>query len=209
MHCTSPECSATAVSILQQRPYCAHHLFEVCYQKLDYYLHGLQDHTLQESDDRALRDFLAESTNVLTDLATSTVALDNLARARLLDLLLRVSELGQHLRRSPRRSLHVPVRLALEMPGVRWEEVTETQVISRYGARLSCHHRLEAGDLLLVVRLDKPQRARARVAWCRSAGSDAFEIGIELLSCDNFWEIDWETTQEPLTGRSSKSQPSA
>ncbi len=165
---------------------------------MDEYLQGLQDHTLRESDDRALRHFLAESTNVLTDLATSAVALDNLARARLLDLLLRVSELGQHLRRSPRRSLRVPVRLAFEAPGARWEEVTETQVISRYGARLSCHHRLEAGDLLLVVRLDKPQRARARVAWCRSAGSETFEIGLELLSCDNFWEIDWEAPQESL-----------
>ncbi|MCL6566298.1 MAG: PilZ domain-containing protein [Acidobacteriia bacterium] len=176
---------------------------------MDYYLQGLQEHTLQESDDRALRDFLAESTSVLTDLATSPVALDNLARARLLDLLLRVSELGQHLRRSPRRLLHVPVRLAFEAPDARWEEVTETQVISRYGARLSCHHRLEVGDLLLVIRLDKPQRARARVTWCRTADSGTFEMGIELLSCDNFWEIDWEAPQQTLSDNSSKSQSPA
>ncbi|MCL6481557.1 MAG: PilZ domain-containing protein [Firmicutes bacterium] len=197
-HCTFPGCSIAAVSTLEQRPYCAQHLFEVCYQKVDEYLQGLRDHTLQESDDRTLRNFLTESTSVLTDLATSAVALDNLARARLLDLLLRVSELGQHLRRSPRRSLRVPVRLAFADPGARWEEVTETQVISRYGARLSCHHRLDAGDLLLVVRLDKPQRAQARVAWCRRVDSEVFEIGIELLSCDNFWEIDWEAPQESL-----------
>lgn len=189
--CNVQGCSAIAVAELEQSPYCRPHLFEVCYERIDHYRHCLHSRSLGDSDEVVVRNFVAEGTRLLTDMANTTPQLDNLERARVLDLLLRIAELGQQLRRSPRRAARVPVRLVFNKPGQAWEEDTQTQIISRSGAKLACHHALDSGALLFITRLDTRQSAQARVAWCHRIGAEACEIGIELLGCDNFWNIDW------------------
>lgn len=189
--CKFQGCSAVAVAELEQSPYCRAHLFEVCYERIDQYRHCLHSRSLGDSDEVVVRSFVAECTSLLTDMANTTPQLNNLERARVLDLLLRIAELGQQLRRSPRREARVPVRLVFNKPGQAWEEETQTQVISRSGARLACRHALDPGAFLLITRLDTRQSAQARVAWCQRIDAEACEIGIELLSCDNFWNVDW------------------
>src|SRR2546422_6705192 len=51
----------------------------------------------------------------------------------------------QRPRRSPRRAASIPVWVRREGKGPTWEEETETQVLSRYGACLECRHAVEAG----------------------------------------------------------------
>ncbi len=96
-----------------------------------------------------------------------------------------------HLRRSPRKVASIPVRLRCEEPGRGWEEDTRTVLLSRYGAALECQHPVETGQMLLVLRTDTGQRAYAQVALRQGKEDGRFEIGVEFLDCDNFWELDW------------------
>jgi hypothetical protein len=43
----------------------------------------------------------------------------------------------------------------------------------------------------VVTRLDTGTEARARVAWQRQSKAGRFDIGIELLNCENFWSFEW------------------
>lgn len=117
--------------------------------------------------------------------------LDDLDRERLLNLIFYAAELGHHLRRSPRTVTSIPIQVHSEKSGQRWEEKTETRLISRYGALVKCQHYLEIGESLRVVRLDNGRGADARVAWHVRKKDGQPEVGIEFPDCDNFWELDW------------------
>jgi len=101
----------------------------------------------------------------------------------------------QRPRRSPRRAVSIRVWLRREGHSHTWEEETETRVLSRYGAGLSCRRSVEAGAALVIVRRDDGQRANARVSYCRYDAEGRREIGIEFLNCDNFWGGDWNLAE--------------
>ncbi len=104
-------------------------------------------------------------------------------------------------RRSPRRAQVVPLWLRSEQRGRVWEEQTETQMLSRYGAGLPCRHSVEPGGALAVLRRDNGRRATARVIYSRyDAREGRREIGVEILNAENFWELDWSAApREPGT----------
>jgi hypothetical protein len=83
------------------------------------------------------------------------------------------------------------VWLRREGRGRAWEEETETRVLSRYGAALQCRHSIGAGDTVVIVRKDNGRRANARVSYCQYDAEGRREVGIEFLSSDNFWGVDW------------------
>jgi PilZ domain len=101
------------------------------------------------------------------------------------------AELGRHVRRSPRTVTSIAIQVRSETSGQRWEEQTETRLISRYGALVKCQHYLEIGESLSVVRLDNGRKAVARVAWHVRNQDGQPQVGIEFPDCDNFWELDW------------------
>ena len=123
--------------------------------------------------------------------------LDNLDRAKLLHIILSASELGRHLRRSPRKVAAIPVRLSSDKLGGSWEEDTETVLVSRYGALVRCKHPAKAGETINVLRADTGEKTLARVAWQRpSARHDDIRIGVEFVGCENFWGLDWGVVEE-------------
>jgi Protein of unknown function (DUF2934) len=94
-------------------------------------------------------------------------------------------------RRSPRRLASFPVWLRNEKPSSIWEEETETQVVSRYGACLRCRHLIQPDAIVVILRRGNGKRAQARVKYCRY-NSDGFrEVGIEFVGKDNFWDLNW------------------
>ena len=94
-------------------------------------------------------------------------------------------------RRSPRRLASFPLWLRNEKPSSIWEEETETQMVSRYGACLRCRHLVQPEAIVVILRRDNGQRAQARVKYCRY-NSDGFrELGIEFVGKDNFWDLNW------------------
>jgi hypothetical protein len=122
--------------------------------------------------------------------------LDNLDRAKLLHIILSATELGRHLRRSPRKVATIAVRLSSERLGGAWEEDTETVLVSRYGALVRCKHAAKAGETLNVIRTDTGEKAMARVAWQRPLENDDVRIGVEFVSSENFWGLDWGVVEE-------------
>jgi PilZ domain len=129
----------------------------------------------------------------------SATDLDDLDRERLINLIFHAAELGGHLRRSPRTVTSIAIQVRSEKPGQRWEEKTETRLISRYGALVKTRRSLEIDENLRVERLDNGRKAVARVAWHVRKKRRQAEIGIEFLNCDNFWELDWNKVTSRAT----------
>lgn len=196
--CVSGNCGRNASAALDVRALCREHFILACYSDLDEYGRLLEESRYRDTTTELVRRFLSECTRQTADLAQTTRDLDNLERARLLDILLRAGELSRHLRRSPRKIACMPVRLICDKLGHSWEEPTQTRVISRYGAAVECSHPVEVGDALMLSRLEGGMQVRARVAWRQPKSFDRNEIGLEFLQADNFWEIDWTTVDANL-----------
>ncbi|MGH9860298.1 MAG: PilZ domain-containing protein, partial [Candidatus Acidiferrales bacterium] len=89
----------------------------------------------------------------------------------------------------------IPVRLTSERLGRSWQEETQTRVISRHGASLGCNHPVEVGDQIELHRCDCTGSVKARVVWRQARAGGQFEIGLEFLHCDNFWDEDWHSAE--------------
>jgi hypothetical protein len=94
-------------------------------------------------------------------------------------------------RRSARKAVFLPIWLRNEEQRPIWEEETEAQVVSRYGAGLSCRHFVQAQNVVIVLRRDNGQRAKARVTHVRYDPDGKRQVGIEFIDKDNFWDLDW------------------
>jgi len=189
--CSTSGCGRSSATVLDIRPLCREHFIASCYSNLDEYGRLLEESRYRDTTTELVRRFLSDCTRNAADLAQSARDLDNLERARILDILLRAGELSRHLRRSPRKVAMIPVLLSSDKLGQSWEEPAVTRVISRYGAALECGHELDVGDALVLERADRSAQVRARVAWRQPKMSDRFEIGLEFLHTENFWDIDW------------------
>ncbi len=193
-HCSAADCQRPAAATLAMRALCREHFVVACYKELEGATRRLHETSFSEPSAEALRQFLEECTRQVTDIAQSADDLDNLGRARLLDIVMWASELGSRLRRGPRRQAHLQILLRSEKPGRPWEEEVKTQWLSRHGALVECEHTVETGEILQVIRVDTGRQAEARVVWQRHKGTGGHEIGIEFSSTINFWEMDWSTT---------------
>jgi hypothetical protein len=196
--CCVTGCERSPAATLDVRALCRAHFIAACYDHFDEYGRWLEENRFRDSSMELVRRFLCECTRQATELSHNATDLDNLERARLLDILFRATELSRQLRRSPRRVTTVAVRLSSEKLGRSWEEDARTRVISRYGASLECAHPVEVGDSLTVTRTDCGQSVRARVVWRQPRPGNRFEVGLEFLHCDNFWDLDWNSTEAVL-----------
>lgn len=188
--CGAPGCSRPAAGTVELRPLCLEHFLTSCYAKLDRCAQQLREQPLEKSTVESMQQFVEESARQATHIAHTVDDLDNLQRARLLDILLWAGELIRRLRRGPRKAASVPIQLRSETPGRLWEEETKTRMLSRHGALVECHHAVQVGENLKVLRLDTRQEAQARVAWQRRKGSGGSEIGIEFTSSVDLWDVD-------------------
>jgi hypothetical protein len=207
--CSAGGCGRVSAAALDVRPLCREHFIASCYSNLDEYGRLLEESRYRDTTTELVRRFLSDCTRNAADLAQSARDLDNLERARILDILLRAGELSRQLRRSPRKVATIPIRLSSDKLGQSWEELTITRVISRFGAAVDCSHPVDSGDALLLERQDRPEKVRARVAWVQpKEGDGRSEIGLEFLQSENFWDIDWTTADVNLWQEPGSPSPS-
>jgi PilZ domain len=190
-NCSSLECSRVAIASLEAHPLCRKHFIDSCEAELEAYQRRLIENRLGDVSPEMAKRFVHQCSQQADNIERSAGDLDDLDRERLLNLIVLVAELGRHLRRSPRTVTSIAIQVHSEKSGQRWEEQTETRLISRYGALVKCQHYLEIGESLRVVRLDNGRKAVARVAWHARRQDGQPEVGIEFPDCDNFWELDW------------------
>ena len=194
--CGIGECGQAIVAALDGASFCREHFILFCYKRLDEYESLRKGPGLMAGDTESVRRFIHECTRAADHIEHNAKDLDNLERAKLLHIILCASELGRHLRRSPRKAAAIPVRLTSDKLGGTWEEETETVLVSRYGALVRCKHPAKAGDTLSLVRSDTGASAKARVAWQRPLGEEDVRIGVEFLGCENFWGLDWAAVED-------------
>jgi len=98
-------------------------------------------------------------------------------------------------RRSSRKTVSIPIWLRNEGRGSIWEEDTETVVVSRFGAGLRCRHSIGPESIVVIIRRDNGQQARARVRYSRYDPDGRRELGIEFIDKDDFWGFDWGSSE--------------
>ena len=194
--CGVADCRGEVAASLDSEAFCREHFISVCYSRLDRYDEIRMGPGLSASDTESVRRFIHECTRQADEMEHAAKDLDNLDRAKLLHIILSASELGRHLRRSPRKVATIAVRLSSDKIGGAWEEDTETVLVSRYGALVRCKHVAKAGETIHVMRADTGQSALARVAWQRPSAPDDVRIGVEFVACENFWGLDWGVVEE-------------
>ena len=180
--CSTPGCDLCSRVVFDQRQMCLKHFITTCYEKLDVVSKNKQvwfvDETARES---AIHD-IQECAQRAGDLSQQDSEISNLERARLLDITLWAAELGRQVRRTPRSTLAINIKLISERPGRYWEEATQTLDMSRHGARMKCQHVVENAHILKVVRIDTGKQVEARVVWHSRTASGTQEIGIEFIN---------------------------
>jgi hypothetical protein len=194
--CGISACGQQVAAALDGEVFCREHFIVACYRRLDQYDEIRKGPGFSATNTESVRRFVHECTRAADEIEHTAQDLDNLDRAKLLHIILSASELGRHLRRSPRKVAVIPVRLTSEKLGGTWAEDTETVLVSRYGALVRCKHAAKAGDTLNVIRADTGARATARVAWQRPLGDEDVRIGVEFVGCENFWDLDWGVVEE-------------
>jgi len=191
--CGVSDCDKGAVASLDGLSLCRKHFIDSCYGELEAYRSRLKENRLRDVSPESAWRFIHECMREADRIEQSAQDLDDEERKQLVGLILGTAELGCHVRRSPRRAASIAIRLHCEKPVRPWEEETETRLISRCGALVTCQQRVEINQRLRVVRMDNGHEARARVAWCQRKRRGLPEVGIEFVDCDNFWELDWGT----------------
>ena len=195
-HCGVPGCDKPKTASLEGAALCTEHFISVCYERLDHYDQLQKGNGLRAADTESARRFIHECSRNADEMEHDAPDLDNLERAKLVHIILSASELGRHLRRSPRKVAAIAVHLTSEKLGGAWEEDTETVLLSQYGASVRCKHIAKPGETLEIVRSDTGEKAQARVAWQRPSGVDEVRIGVEFVACENFWGLDWGVVEE-------------
>jgi PilZ domain len=190
-NCSALGCWRVAIASLEAHPLCRKHFIDACEAELESYQCRLKENRLGDVSPEMAKRFVHQCLQQADTIERSAKDLDDLDRERLLNLILLAADLGRHLRRSPRTVTSIAIQVRSEKSGQRWEEQTETRLISRYGALVKCQHYVEVGESLRVVRLDNGRKAIARVAWRGREQEAEPEVGIEFSECDNFWELDW------------------
>jgi hypothetical protein len=194
--CSKESCAQAGAATLDGEALCREHFISVCYKRLDRYEEIRKGSGLDATSTESVRRFIHECTRYADEIEHAAKDLDNLDRAKLLHIILSASELGRHLRRSPRKAAAIAVRLSSGKLGGVWEEDTETVLVSRYGALVRCKHAAKAGETLHVIRADTGEQTLARVAWQRPSDRDELRIGVEFVSSENFWGLDWGIIEE-------------
>jgi hypothetical protein len=195
-NCSFTDCSQTAISSLAGEALCRDHFISACYMQLDRYAEMRQTQSMSSSDMESMRRFINECVRHADEIEHGNKDLNNLQRARLLHIIEGATDLGRYLRRSPRKTASIAVRLHCDKLGGSWEEDTETVLLSRYGASVQCSHPAKLGESLEVIRCDTGQKTNARVAWQRPLGPQGVRIGVEFVDNDNFWGLDWAAVED-------------
>jgi hypothetical protein len=187
--CSVAPCDGEVAAELGSKPLCVEHFITVSINELETRNQKLKDEAFEGSEATAFRELVSSCAQQAHRLSEDERNADTRTKARLLDVLLRASQLGQSLRRSPRVESAVSVYVRREESGRMWEEETWTSTLSRHGAGLVCRHLVEKGGLVILCRKDKGERARARVVYCHYDGQGRRQIGVEFLDRPDFWDF--------------------
>jgi hypothetical protein len=179
--CSKPGCDQHSDTIFGPLHLCLEHFIDNCYRDLERMSQNRRIWAVDEGAWESANRDIQECAQKVALLSGQISEITNLQRARLLDIALWAAESAQQVRRSPRSSITIAIKVTSKIPGRFWEEATHTLDLSRHGARMKCRNAVETSDVLQVVRTDTGRRMQARVVWQRRTAPETHEIGIEFI----------------------------
>jgi PilZ domain len=200
--CAGASCDASAAIDFDGRSLCLQHFLPTCIAELEARNERLRNLPFDAAATEAFKAFIAKCSKHAEKLAEKLAEqpLENLheesrfsraqAKTSVLDFLLRISQLTQQIRRSPRTNSSVAVWLRREDPHQTWHEETWTVSVSQHGAALLCRRPVEKGGTVVLCRKDKGSRATAQVVYSRRDPEGRKQIGIQFNEPVNFWDRD-------------------
>jgi hypothetical protein len=190
LNCAAEACTETSVATLDERGVCRAHFLAGAYGHLESIAAQIHEPNFHSQQGELASRFLEQCMREATNIACAAELLNNLERAKILDILLWASELYVRLRRGSRVRASIPIMVRSEDPQKPWEEKTATRLLSAHGFCFVCHHELRSGDALTCVRLDNGRRVAGRVAWARAKDSGETEAGVEFVTDEDFWGME-------------------
>jgi hypothetical protein len=188
--CATDFCHEIAAIDFAGQPMCIEHFLPTCMSELESRSARLRELSFEPTATAAFKDLMATCTRQAEQLVADARFAQAPAKTGLLDFLLRVSQLSQRIRRSPRTNSAVPVWLRREDPYSTWQEETWTVSLSRHGAGLICHRPVQKGGTLVLCRKDKGCRAEATVVYTMRDAEGRKQIGVQFRDRTDFWDMD-------------------
>jgi hypothetical protein len=188
--CTGASCDATAAIDFAGRSLCLDHFLPTCIAELESRNDRLRTLSFDAAATEAFKTFIANCAKQAKKLAEDPRFTQAHTKTSLLDFLLRISQLTQHIRRSQRTMSAVPIWLSREDPHQTWHEETWTVSVSRHGAALLCRRPVEKGGTVVLCRKDKGSRATAQVVYSLRDSEGRKQIGVQFCDPINFWDLD-------------------
>jgi hypothetical protein len=188
--CAGASCDATAAIDFDGRSLCLDHFLPTCFAELESRNERLRTLPFDASATDAFKAFVTNCAKQAKKLAEDPRFTQGHSKTGLLDFLLRISQLTQHIRRSSRTMSSVPIWLRREDPHQTWHEETWTVSVSRHGAALLCRRPVEKGGTVVLCRKDKGSRATAQVVYSLRDSEDRKQIGVQFCDPVNFWDLD-------------------
>jgi len=202
--CAAASCNATAAIDFAGRSLCFEHFLPACIVEIESRNERLRNLPFDPAATEALKTFIVTCTQQAEALAANALTLrgaqpveqtpedSRFTRAQMktsvLDFLLRLSQLSQRIRRSPRTVSSIAVWLRREDPHQTWHEETWTVSVSRHGAALLCRRPVEKGGTVVLCRKDKGSRAEAQVVYSLRDAEGRKQIGVQFNDPINFWD---------------------
>ncbi|MGA9889850.1 MAG: hypothetical protein WBQ31_20280 [Candidatus Acidiferrales bacterium] len=188
--CATDFCHETAAIDFAGQRLCVEHFLPTCMLELESRSARLRELSFEPAATAAFRDFMATCAKQAEQLVAVSRFTHAHGKNGLLDFLLRVSQLSQRIRRSPRKNSTVAVWLRREDPYSTWQEETWTVSVSRHGAGLICHRPVQKGGTLVLCRKDKGSRAEATVVYTMRDAEGRKQIGVQFRDPTDFWDLD-------------------
>src|SRR5271170_341915 len=200
--CANASCEAAAAIDFAGQSLCTEHFIPACIAEIESRNERLRNLPFDPSATDALKSFIgtcarqaeALAANLVTQQAAQSTEDSRFTRAQMkttvLDFLLRLSQLSQRIRRSPRTASSISVWLRREDPHQTWHEETWTVSVSRHGAALLCRRPVEKGGTVVLCRKDKGSRAEAQVVYSLRDAEGRKQIGVQFNDPINFWDLD-------------------
>lgn len=183
-------CGNGAEASLEGRQLCRSHFYDLAAKRLDEHRAVLCEGDPMGARRLEILKFLSELISATTILVANARFLGQEQRDKYLELTLLATQLYKRVQRPPRLARKMPILIRSETDSAGTWELTNTLDISKRGASVATVRAWKTEERIWIRKPQTRQQALARVAWLRESAPSAFLIGLEILECEDFWELE-------------------
>jgi len=188
--CAWSGCSSRAEAKLDGRRLCRKHFYDLAAKRLEEYRTNLKRIAPAGAERTAISQFLSEVISQTTTLVASAKSLSPQQHHQLFELSLSAAELHKRVQRSRRIPLNMPILIYRETDSRAGKELTNTIDLSKRGASIATTRLWTAGEEIWIEKPGSRLRVQARVAWVKKKAPLQFVVGLQILDCEDFWELE-------------------